>query len=65
MRVAADEVDEGRRSGEERLHEREERAADHLLAHLEPREPAVPLAIARDRVALAVERLREQHTGHG
>src|SRR5207245_10749201 len=61
VRVAGDEEDQRRRRREEDLDEREERAPDHLLAHLEPGEAAVALAVALDRVALPVEGLREQH----
>src|SRR5207244_2338717 len=55
VRVAGDEEDQRRRRREEDLDEREERAPDHLLAHLEPGEAAVALAVALDRVALPVE----------
>ena len=58
--LAGDEVDERGRDREERLHDREEGAPDHLLAHLEPRQPLVLVAIALDRVTVPVEHLREQ-----
>jgi hypothetical protein len=65
VRVAGDEEDQRRRRREEHLDEGEERAADHLLAHLEPGEPAVAFAVALDRVALPIEGLREQHARDG
>ena len=64
VRVPGDQVDQRGRDREEGLHEREERAADHRLAHLQPGEAAVLVAVALDRVAAAVEHLRQQHARH-